>query len=64
MTGKELAAVLTKPQYANAHVLMKVANDWCEVTGVAATGEHRNGITPQVTHPALDGGVIVVEPDA
>ncbi len=63
MTGKELAEVLNRTEYRTRHVLVRVSNDWCEVNGVVATGEHRNAITLEARNPALGGGVIVVEPD-
>ncbi len=64
MNGLDLSVILSKPPYATAQVLTKVSNDWCEVTGVSATGEHRNGIALTAAQPALGGGVIVVESDA
>ena len=61
MFAEELAKELLKNP--KALVLLKVGEDWVEVCGVAATGEHRNGVTLQVQNPALNGGVIVVERD-
>ncbi len=60
MQVKALAELLLKTP--DAQVLLKVSNDWCEVTGVVGTGQHRNGITLTAYNPHLPG-VIVVEPD-
>lgn len=62
MNGSELAAVLA--DYPAARVLLKVGNDWAEVCGVQLLTKFKNAVTIQVANPALDGGVIVVEPDA
>ena len=61
MNCSEVAALLLK--IPNASVLLRVGNDWVEVCGIRATGEHRNAVTLEVRNNALGGGVIVVEPD-
>ena len=61
MFAEELAKELLKNP--KALVLLKVGEDWVEVCGVAATDEHRNGVTLQVQNPSLGGGVIVAPGD-
>ncbi len=62
MTCSELAVILSEPRLKNVHVLTKVGNDWCEISGVIATGQHRNAVMLNVDVPGL-AGIIVVEPD-
>ncbi len=62
MTCREFAELLLKTP--DAQFLVRYGNDWVEVCGVHATGEHRNAVCPVVQNPALGGGVIVVEPDS
>lgn len=62
MKCSEIAKQLMKTP--DAEVLLKVSNDWVEVQGVKATGQHRNGVTFEVVADMGGmGGVIVVPED-
>jgi len=49
MKCKEVAELLLKTP--EAELLAKVADEWAEVRGVRATGQHRNAVTLELTMP-------------
>lgn len=46
----------------DAHVLLKVGNEWQEAFDVTGTGQHRNAVTITTYNPNLPG-VIVADPE-